>query len=230
MQFVRQDVSFPITEVKFGEQDENNKRHSSLLPNNVRAIICGPSGCGKTNLLIRLLVNEHGLKFSNLFICGKSLHQPKYEYLRSIMKKVPEITYKEYNSTEDLLPAAEIPVNSTMIFDDVGSEKQKNIREYYSMGRHRFTDSLYLCQTYAAIPKHLIRDNANIIILFKQDEKNLRHIYSNHVSPDMTWEQFHTLCGTIWQHNHNFLTIDKESGINGGRYRRNLDEYLKITT
>jgi len=42
------------------------------------------------------------------------------------------------------------------------------------MGRHKNIDSFYLCQTYS--PKHLIRDNANFIIMFKQDDLNMRHI------------------------------------------------------
>ncbi|KYQ48820.1 hypothetical protein ALC60_12125 [Trachymyrmex zeteki] len=42
------------------------------------------------------------------------------------------------------------------------------------MGRHAHVDCFYLCQTYAKISKHLIRDNANLLILFKQDKKLLR--------------------------------------------------------
>jgi len=41
------------------------------------------------------------------------------------------------------------------------------------MGRHKNMDSFYRCQTYTHIPKHLIRDNANMIIMFKQDDLNM---------------------------------------------------------
>ena len=53
------------------------------------------------------------------------------------------------------------------------------------MGRHRLIDCFYLCQTYAQIPKHLIRDNLNFLVLFRQDEMNLKHIYGDHVNTDM---------------------------------------------
>ena len=53
------------------------------------------------------------------------------------------------------------------------------------MGRHNNIDSFYLCQTYSHIPKQLLRDNANMIMLFKQDELNLKHVFSDHVTPDM---------------------------------------------
>jgi hypothetical protein len=56
-------------------------------------------------------------------------------------------------------------------------DKQDNMRQYFSMGRHRGIDCFYLCQTYTKVPKHLIRDNANMIILFKQDELNLICLY-----------------------------------------------------
>ncbi|EZA55673.1 hypothetical protein X777_04182 [Ooceraea biroi] len=36
------------------------------------------------------------------------------------------------------------------------------MREHFSMGRHSLVDCFYLCQTYARIPKHLLRDNANL--------------------------------------------------------------------
>uniref|UniRef100_A0A2S2Q5E5 Uncharacterized protein n=1 Tax=Sipha flava TaxID=143950 RepID=A0A2S2Q5E5_9HEMI len=39
-------------------------------------------------------------------------------------------------------------------------------------------DVCYMAQSYARVPKHLIRDNSNFIVLFKQDETNLKHAYS----------------------------------------------------
>ena len=64
-----------------------------------------------------------------------------------------------------------------MVFDDVMLEKnQTPIEKYFSQGRHGGADSLYLCQSYFRIPKQAIRDNANLLILFKQDAKNLRAI------------------------------------------------------
>ncbi|KAL6256683.1 hypothetical protein P5V15_012802 [Pogonomyrmex californicus] len=57
------------------------------------------------------------------------------------------------------------------------------------MGRHSNVDCFYLCQTYARIPKHLIRDKANLLILFKQDGTNLKHVYNDHDSywTDVGW-------------------------------------------
>lgn len=83
MQFAKQQISIPIG--NFDERTCNKtsetKRHSTLLPNNLRCIIAGPSGCGKTNVLMSMIESEHGLKFENLYVYSKTLDQDKYKYL-----------------------------------------------------------------------------------------------------------------------------------------------------
>ena len=56
------------------------------------------------------------------------------------------------------------------------------------MDRHANVDCFYFCQTYVRISKHLIRDNANLLILFKQDDINLKHVYNDHVNIDMSYD------------------------------------------
>jgi len=52
--------------------DENEKnlppRHSSVLPNTIRALIVWPSYCGKTNIMLSLIESPSGLKFENVYI------------------------------------------------------------------------------------------------------------------------------------------------------------------
>ena len=63
----------------------------------------------------------------------------------------------------------------------------------------------YLCQTYAKIPKHLIRDNENLLILFKQDDTNLKYVYNDHVNTDMFYKDFCELCRCCWQQKYGFV-------------------------
>ena len=42
-------------------------------------------------------------------------------------------------------------------------------------------------------PKHLICDNADLQILFKQDDTNLKHVYNDHVNSDM-YDEFCAFC------------------------------------
>lgn len=81
---------------------------------------------------------------------------------------------------------------------------------------------------YSKVPKQLVRDNANLIILFKQDDINLRHVYDEHVNTDMTWSQFRDMCTKIWSTPYNYIVIDKDSEKNKGGYRMKFDTFAVL--
>lgn len=222
MKFVRHG-SLPVQNIE--QKNIEIKRHGSLLPNSIRCIICGPSNCGKTNVMMTLLTHKNGLRYENVYLYTKSLFQPKYQTLGKIMKKVREIGYFPYTDNVKIVKATEAKPNSIFIFDDVACDKQDCMRDYFSMGRHKNVDSFYLCQTYTRIPKHLIRDNANFIILFKQDDINLKHAYDEHVGTDMTFEHFKQFCAQCWKEDYGFVVVDKDSKI--GRFRKGFGEFLE---
>lgn len=203
-------------------------RHSSLLPSIIRCLISGPSGCGKTNVIVALIEQPNGLRFENVNIYSKSLYQPKYVYLERLLKPIKGITYNTYGSSEDIITPTKAKRNTVFIFDDIACDKQDVMREYFCMGRHNFIDCFYLCQTYARIPKQLIRDNANLIILFRQDDMNLRHAYTDHVVTDMTYDKFKNICSYCWHDNYGFLLINKECSLNNGRYRKGFDKFILL--
>ncbi|KAK9729455.1 Poxvirus A32 protein [Popillia japonica] len=210
----------------FTANHPTRQRHGRLLPNSIRCIISGSSGSGKTNVMLSLLIDKNGLRFDNIYIHSKSLHQPKYQFLQQVLETIPQVKYFAFKESEEILDPSQACENSIFIFDDVATDKQNKIKEYFSMGRHKSVDSFYLCQTYACIPKHLIRDNANFLILFKQDDLNLRHIYDEHVGTDMSFEKFKAMCGNCWKEKYSFLVIDKESDLGNGRYRKHFDYYI----
>lgn len=211
------------------ETDKIIKRHGALLPDNIRAIICGPSNSGKTNALLTLITHRNGVRFENIYIYSKSLNQPKYRFLEKIIKPLKEVGYFPFSDGDQVINVEDVKHNSIMIFDDVACEKQDNIRAYFCMGRHRNVDSFYLCQTYARIPKHLVRDNANFLILFRQDEMNMKHIYNDHITTDMSFIQFRDICGKCWNSNkYGFIVINKDDDINHGRYRNGFDSFINI--
>lgn len=227
MYFKKQHVTLPVKNADCTTSSAF-KKHSTLLPNSIRCLIVGPSNCGKTNVMMSLLEHENGLKFENVYIYSKSLHQPKYEYLKRALEKIPKVGFYTFSNNCDVKPPNQAKPNSIFIFDDVACEKQDNIRSYFCMGRHNHVDSFYLCQTYTRIPKHLVRDNANFIIIFKQDEMNLRHIYNDHVNTDMLFSDFRRLCAECWKDKYEFVVIDKDSSIKCGRYRKGFDTFITI--
>ena len=228
MRLIKQDTNILVRNLDFTQNKQNKTRHSSILPNSIRALIVGPSNCGKTNVMISLIESANGLKFENIYIYSKSLYQPKYEYLRALISSVKGIGYYTFSDNEDVIPPDSAKPNSIMIFDDVACEKQNNIRSYFCMGRHKDMDSFYLCQTYTRIPKHLVRDNENILMVFKQDELNIKHIYNDHVGVDMSFDKFYDICRECWKDKFGFLVIIKDNDLNDGRYRKLFDHFIQI--
>lgn len=231
MKFTKQKNTIQVTNVLDDlctVPKSNWKKHGPLLPDSIRCIICGPSNCGKSNLMFTLLTDEKGLKYANLYIFSTSLEQPKYKLLAQIMANIPQIGFHTFSNSEDVMSPAQAAPNSIMVFDDVACDSQDQMRAYFSMGRHRSIDCFYLCQTYSRIPKQLLRDNSNLIILFKQDELNLKHVYDEHVGTDMTFVRFKEFCAECWNREgrHSFITISKDDELNSGRYRCGLDVFV----
>lgn len=225
MKFLKQPYSLQVDKI-CDEKKNSYLRHGNLLPNTIRCIVCGPSNCGKTNLVIGLLLHENGIRFRNVYVYSKTLQQSKYVFLENVLAKVSGVLMNMYSQNDEVLSLQEAKPQSVIIFDDVACENQNNIRDYFAMGRHRFIDCFYLNQTYSKIPKQLIRDNANLIILFKQDDINLRHVYQEHVNTDMSWNEFRDMCSKVWSDAYSYLVINKDCEKNNGCYRKKFDTFV----
>jgi len=97
-----------------------------------------------------------------------------------------ELKFSRFSRTIKSSRPKKVLPNSIFIMDDVIEKQQGMIREYFFRGRHNKIDISYLAQSYLKVPKQLIRDNANLIVLFKQDENNLKHVHNEHCSGYMT--------------------------------------------
>lgn len=201
-------------------------KHGTLLPDTVRCIITGSSNAGKTNVAFNLLTKPNGLHFNNLYIFSKSLYQPKYQLLEKIFANIPEVSFYKFNANDEIIEPNQAKPYSIFLFDDVACENHDMIRMYFAMGRHNNIDSIYIGQTYSKIPKQLIRDNVNLLVIFKQDETNLKHIYNEHVGVDMSYEKFKLVCKNAWIEKYSFLVIVKDQELNNGRYRVKFDKYI----
>lgn len=206
----------------------DSKKHGSLLPNSLRCIVSGPSNCGKTNVVFYLLTDPNGLKFCNVYIFSKSLYQPKYKLLTKVLTDVADVKLFTFDGHSEIMEPENAEPYSIFIFDDVSCENQNMIRKYFAMGRHNHIDSIYIGQTYSKIPKQLIRDNVNFIVVFKQDERNLRYIYDEHVGTDMSYDLFKQICETAWNDKYGFLVIDKDNVKERGRYRIGFHNFIVL--
>ena len=236
------------------------RNHCSLLPRNVRAIIVGKSGCGKTTFVTSLLLKPDVMDYNKLMVCGRSLHQPEYEVIRSgfdkgLSKNQVRTLFRkqdgimEQGGVDKVLSTVDIckgGINASffndvemipdptehdasqrnlLVLDDVMLGPQNKVEAYFTRGRHNNVDVIYITQSYFRLPRHTIRENANLFIFFAQDGKNLVHIFHDHCSGDgISFDLFSAMCNDWWrQGKHNFITIDLSKPVNDGKYRKNFD-------
>ena len=161
----------------------NVEQHAAIFPKNIFCVIAGSTGSGKTNLMLNLLKKEKILNYSDVYVYSSTLHQPAYEYLKEYYEILETFIKFNTNQTvkiahffdadEEIINPSELDKNKNhiMIFDDVMLKDQTVIKDYFCRGRHNNVNVFYLCQSLHKIAKHCIRENANIFILFKQDDK-----------------------------------------------------------
>lgn len=231
---------------------ETRRKNNAILPRSIRACIIGKSGCGKTNLLMNLLLDNYNgtdyLDYDNLYIFGKSLHQPEYQFLINCVEhrlSKSEILDSLKSKTYDIVPknadetiklcyfenSCEVPdpkeldsnTKNLIIFDDVMLDKQTKIEDYYTRGRHNNVDCFYISQNYATLPRHTIRENANLFILFPQDQLTLEHFHRDHCT-DIDIAKFKSFCDEVYKIPYSFVTIDLNKHKYSGKYRKNLNK------
>lgn len=238
MRLLKQGVKLKVSDEAEEERRDEGLTDQTYLPhgtlfgkNPIRGLICGPSGAGKSCTVLSLLLHPNGLRFENVYVFSRTLNQEKYQYLKRVLESLaPEIGYYPYGTAVDegqvkLLRPDEIKPHSIVIFDDIITKDYEILREYFAMSRHFVLDLFFCTHSYVLVPKNLIRINLTMIVMFKMDALNIRHIYDDHVQGDMKFDEFKNMCTECWSQNK-FLLIDKDKKLNDGRYRMGFDVYI----
>ena len=121
----------------------------------------------------------------------------------------------------------DIKRKNVLVLDDVLLGPQNKIEDMYTRGRHNGVDTFYIAQNYFKLPRQTVRENANFIVLFAQDMKNLNHIYHDHCSGDgISCQQFHAFCNEVWKSGkHSYVVLDLGRDVNDGKYRKGLKDF-----
>ena len=225
---------------------KHSAKHAPFLPKNIFCVIAGATGCGKTNLMLNFLINDKILDYSDVYIYTSTLHQPAYTYLKKYYSDLEDAIKSRcrintkiahfYDADDEIKNPSELDpnINHVMVFDDVMLSDQTKIKDYFCRGRHNNVNVFYLCQSLHKIQKHCIRDNANVFILFHQDEKTLKYFHETHISGDMDFKEFKAFCDEAWSKKHGFVVINLWEEAHCGRYISNYEniyspkKYIKI--
>src|SRR5271156_2942484 len=219
----------------FKKPNNNFGNHSPIFPKNIFCVMAGSTGSGKTNLMIHFLKEKQLLNYHDVYVYSSTLCQPSYEHLKEYYETlenfIKDTTGKVIKIANFLDADDEIvdpsmlnkDKNHIMIFDDVMLKDQTVIKEYFCKGRHNNVSVFYLCQSLHKIAKHCIRENANMFILFKQDDKTLKYFHETHISGDMVFNEFKSFCHKAWDKNHGFVVINLWDEAHCGRYWANYN-------
>ena len=144
-----------------------------------------------------------------------------------------DIEIETFDNIENLKYPQEYEDNSIIILDDL-NEKEINtdkIQAMFKRGRHNNLSIFIISQDYYELPKKTIRANGNIFHLFKPNNfLDIRNIYQDKASMDMTLNEFKLLTATCWNEKYPPLTIDMTKDKYIGRYRLGLNNIFVPNT
>ena len=138
-------------------------------------------------------------------------------------KSVTEI--ETFDNIEELRFPQEYENNSIIILDDLNEKEINNdkIQAMFKRGRHNNLSIFIISQDYYELPKRTIRANGNIYHIFKPNNfLDIRNIYQDKASMDMTLNEFNLLKYTCWNEKYQPLTIDMTKNAYDGPYRLGL--------
>ena len=135
------------------------------------------------------------------------------------------ITVSAFNSNTTIPDPTQLDSakKNLIIFDDVIFEKQDKISDYYTRGRHNNTQCFYISQAFMKIPKFTVREDANLIILFKLTDKDVKNVFDTYIASDMTYKEFKLFCSKVWSESFNFVVIDRFNSDPNWRYRKGFE-------
>ena len=116
-----------------------------------------------------------------------------------------------------------------IILDDL-NEKEMNdtrVQAMFKRSRHDNLSIFIISQGYYELPKKTIRAKGNIYHIFNSNNfLDVRNIYQDKCSMDMTINEFKLLTSTCWNEKYQPLTIDMTKDNNIGRYRLGLNSII----
>ena len=131
-----------------------------------------------------------------------------------------------YETIEGLKFLQEYEYISIIILDDLNQEEMDDprVQAMFKRSRHNNLSVFIISQDYYELSKKTIRCNGNIYHIFKPNNfLDVRNIYQNKASMDMTLNEFNYLTSTCWNKSYQPLTIDTTKDKYTGRYRLGLN-------
>ena len=193
-----------------------------------RVSVIAPSGSGKTQWLLNY-INKCQDTFGHIIIVYKA-SEPLYEFLRD---KIGSKNITFYTKLIELPNPIDLNMANKQVllcFDDQVTEKnQSKIEEYYIRGRKLYggITSIYLSQSFFAIPT-IIRRQCNYIIILKLSGKRDLNLILSNYSLGVEMDQITKMYKDATKEKFNFLKIDVENRDDNKKFSHNFTGFYKI--
>ena len=131
------------------------------------------------------------------------------------------IEIETFSNIEELKFPQEYENNSIIILDDLNQKEMDDsrVQAMFKRSRHNNLSIFIISQDYYELSKGTIRANGNIFHIFKPNNfLDVRNLYQDKASMDMTLNEFKLLTSTCWNEKYQPLTIDMTRHRYMGRY------------
>ena len=85
------------------------------------------------------------------------------------------------------------------------SKQESNIDLFFTRGRHKNIYIYYIFQSYFPLPKNIIRDNTNMIVLFKQTLSGIIILIHDIAGLDINLEEWKEFCRKAWENEYDYF-------------------------
>ena len=92
------------------------------------------------------------------------------------LRTKPSGNIETYTDPNDVPDPADLSPYTLVLFDDTMLDPAR-AELFFTRGRPLKISTIFITQSYYQIPRRTIRENSNVIIFFKQNQKSLDHIY-----------------------------------------------------
>ncbi len=203
----------------------NGLRKSEIIDliNNISKYKEDPKTKGITNREIDSIIGD-------IIEAREELSEDEQEPILAQHDPISVDYYTPNESIENPLPRCESldpTFKHVFIADDVmnRADMRPVIADYFTNSRHANCSSFYLNQKYTNNDT-VIRDNANLILLFRTPSKPIETLYNDYVQSDLDWKVFHNAVNRVFSKPYSFIAIDKTASDMGRKYREGFDKPL----
>ena len=170
-----------------------------------RSLIMGGSGSGKTNALLNLIKEQDDI--DEIYLYGKDLSEPKYEFLIKKRENVGINHFNDpnafiecsnrtddvYQNIDDYNPSRKRKI--LIVFDDMIADIMSNkkfqaiIKELFIRSRKVNISLVFITQSYFSVPKDVRLNSTHYLIMKINNKRELQNIAINH-SADIDYKDF----------------------------------------